>query len=120
MQVFLTLVSELRIWIRCIDEIFPPEFLTVWSSLRVDDQVVHDDDTMAELDRGRERKISLGNKAISLKEERQIQKLISSKLYFVLQRFDNAANQLSFSVMWICVMNRIDAEHLRNRWTYVL
>ena len=101
MQVFLTLVSELRIWIRCIDEIFPPEFLMVCSSLRVVDHVAHDDDAMAELDRGRERKksLALGNKAISLKEERQIHKLVNSKMYFVFQRLDNAAIQLSVSVM---------------------
>ena len=70
-SVILTLTSELSIWIRCIDETFPPEFLTVWSSLRVDAHVAHDDDdNAAELDRGRWRKISLahGNRAISFNE----------------------------------------------------
>ena len=97
----------------------------VCSSLRVVDHVAHDDDAMAELDRGRERKksLALGNKAISLKEERQIHKLVNSKMYFVFQRLDNAAIQLSVSVMWIYVMNRmnrIDVEYLRSVWIYVL
>ena len=72
MQAVLTLTSELSIWIRCIDETFPAELLTVWSSFRVDDHVAHDeDDNTTELERGRERKISLahGKRAISLKQE---------------------------------------------------